>query len=283
MSTDDFQGAVVVERNKDKPEALDNVELQAHPQFTATLANGLAVLGCFADGPPLLGNKELSELLGMTRPTVSRLTFTLVGLGYLRRDTPTGKYGLGPAVLSLGYPLLSRLMIRQVGSTAMMQLASYAHGPVSVGVRDRLQVVYVETTHASESNETLPGIGSRRPFLRTAIGRALLYALDAQERALVLERLQATHTDEWDTYHSRLEGSFAEIDEHGFCLVEGDWRPTLAAVAVPMKASINGMRLAFNLTLPRYAVDRQQLMTDLGPRLLDLVHKMEHLLGVSQR
>ena len=71
--------------------------LEAHPRFASTLSNGLDVLKCFSASEPLLGNKEISEMLGLTRPTVSRLTFTLVGLGYLRRDERTGKYSLGPA------------------------------------------------------------------------------------------------------------------------------------------------------------------------------------------
>lgn len=75
-------------------------------------------------------------MLGLPRPTVSRLTFTLMGLGYLLRDPRTSKYSLGPAVLSLGYPLMSQLMIRQIAADQMIKLAAYAGGPVSVGARD---------------------------------------------------------------------------------------------------------------------------------------------------
>jgi DNA-binding IclR family transcriptional regulator len=269
------------ERIKDRPEWMDSRQLSAHPQYASTLANGLAVLGCFINGAPTLGNKDIAEQLGMSRPTISRLTFTLVGLGYLRRDTNTGKYSLGPAVLSLGYPLLSQLTIRQIGASAMLQLASYAHGPVSVGTRDRLQVVYVETIQGPESNDTRPGIGSTRPFLRTAIGRALLYSLDSQERAIVIKGLKENHADEWNKFGDRLAASLSEIDSKGYCIVDGDWRSTLAAVGVPMKQKVNGMPLAFNLTVPSYATDRKKLETDLAPRLLALVQDMEHTLGMS--
>jgi hypothetical protein len=63
------------------PGFLDMEMLQQQPQFASTLANGLAVLGCFGQGDPLLGNKELSERLSLARPTVTRLTYTLMGLG----------------------------------------------------------------------------------------------------------------------------------------------------------------------------------------------------------
>lgn len=264
------------------PELLDDSTLRAHPQFASTLANGLAVLGCFGAGALTLGNKDIAERLDLTRPTVSRLTFTLMGLGYLRRDKQTGKYSLGPAVLSLGYPLLSQLMIRQIAAPEMLDLARYARGPVSVGTRDRLQVVYVETVQGQDTNATKPDIGSTRPFLRTAIGRALLHAHTPKDRALIMRRLQQTHADEWAKFGGALESAFAQIAEQGFCVVAGDWRPTLAAVAVPMKAAVNGMPLAFNLTVPTYATDREQLEKSLGPRLVSLVRSIEFKLGVAQ-
>ena len=39
-----------------------------------------------------------------------------MGLGFLRKDSQKGKYSLGPAVLSLGYPLLSQLTFRCVAA-----------------------------------------------------------------------------------------------------------------------------------------------------------------------
>lgn len=267
------------EHGKNQPEFFDSTAMQAHPQFASTLANGLAVLGCFAGGAATLGNKDIAEHLSMSRPTISRLTFTLVALGYLRRDRQTGKYSLGPAVLSLGYPLLSQLTIRQIAAPAMLELARFAHGPVSVGTRDRQQVVYVETVLGQESNDTKPGIGSTRPFLRTAIGRALLHALQPQERTAIIKYLRVTHPDEWKKFGQSVEVAFAEIDSMGFCIVAGDWRPTLAAVAVPMKGEVNGMPLAFNLTIPSYSTDRKQLEKDFGPRLLNLVRNIEYKLS----
>lgn len=263
------------------PELLDAAALEANPQFASTLANGLAVLGCFGSGIPSLGNKDIAERLQLSRPTVSRLTFTLVGLGYLRRDRRTGKYSLGPAVLSLGYPLLSQITVRQVASPEMLELARYARGPVSIGARDRLQVVYVETVQAHDSNATKPDIGSTRPFLRTAIGRALLHSYNPADRAVILRRLEETYPQDWMTCAAAVQQAFKEIETMDFCIVAGDWRPTLAAVAVPMRTPINGMNLAFNLTVPSYATDRNQLEKSLGPRLVSLVRSIEYKLGLG--
>lgn len=261
------------------PEFLGDEALADHPQFASTLASGLAVLGCFSGGALALGNKDIADKLGLTRPTVSRLMFTLMGLGYLRKDPQTGKYSLGPAVLSLGYPLLSQLTIRRVAAPEMLELARYARGPVSVGTRDRLQVVYVETVQGLETNATRPDIGSTRPILRTAMGRALLFALDPHERALVLERLEKSLPEDWASFSAAAAQAQEQIAARDFCVVSGDWQPSLAAVGVPMRSPFNGMALAFNLTVPSYSTDLNQLEKSLGPRLVSLVRSIEEKLG----
>src|SRR5260370_839511 len=87
-------------------------EHEGDRQFATTLARGLEVLRCFTPLEPLLGNKEISVRTGLPKPTVSRLTYTLTKLGYLRHNMRLGKYQLGSAVLSVGYPLLASVNVR---------------------------------------------------------------------------------------------------------------------------------------------------------------------------
>ncbi|MCX7222806.1 MAG: IclR family transcriptional regulator [Burkholderiales bacterium] len=263
------------------PGFLDIEVLQQQPQFASTLANGLAVLGCFGQGDALLGNKELSERLGIARPTITRLTYTLMGLGYLRRDKSSGKYALGAAVLSLGYPLLSQMAIRQVAGPEMLELACLANGPVSMGMRDRLQLVYVETVVGNESNFTKPGIGSTRPLLRTAMGRALLYGHSQQERSYIYDGLKSVHQEDYQSYLAPTERAFKQLKTNGFCTVIGEWQPTLAAVAVPLSVRYNGVPLAFNLTVATYEMDETVLTKKFAPRLMNLVRGVERSLGLS--
>lgn len=76
-------------------------------QFATTLQRGLLVLACFDVRQPFLTNKEISARTGIPSPTVSRLTYTLTLMGYLKHHRHLGKYGkyeLGNAVLSLAHP-----------------------------------------------------------------------------------------------------------------------------------------------------------------------------------
>ena len=57
---------------------------------------------------------RIAHRTGLPKPTMSRLTYTLTKLGYLRHNIRLGKYQLGSAVLSIGYPLLASMSVRQI-------------------------------------------------------------------------------------------------------------------------------------------------------------------------
>ena len=272
-------------RSRQNPaEWLAHGELAAQPQFVSTLANGLAVLACFGAGDASLSNKDLAERLALTRPTISRLTFTLTGLGFLRRRPETGRYALGPGVLSLGYPLLAQLQVRHAAGAAMLALARFAHGPVSIGTRDRLQVVYVETVQAQETSHTKPDIGTTRPLLSTAIGRALLHLQDAAGRARVVALLQRGADAKAKQRDARsLRSAFQGIETRGYCLSWGDWDPTLGSAAVPMRSPVDDLPLAFNVTVPTYLLSRAEFEAKLAPRLVSLVRNVEYRMGLHER
>ena len=76
--------------------------------FATTLAHGLDVLAAFRNSNGSLSNADLALHTGLSRPTVSRLTYTLAQLGYLKRDAK-GRFELG-----LG--ISGRRLSRAVGS-----------------------------------------------------------------------------------------------------------------------------------------------------------------------
>ena len=157
-------------------------DLTQDRQFSMNLARGLEVLRAFTPASPVLGNREIADRTGLPKPTVSRLTYTLTLLGYRSRDGQLQKYRLGPGVLSLGHPLLASMAVRQAAKPLMESLARSTGCTVNMGVRDRDQVVYIDSVRADSTNQHLPDIGSTRPLLSSAIGRALILACPAAEQ-----------------------------------------------------------------------------------------------------
>src|SRR5258707_12301738 len=173
-----------------QPASTFSYEHEGDRQFATTLARGLEVLRCFTPLEPLLGNKEISVRTGLPKPTVSRLTYTLTKLGYLRHNMRLGKYQLGSAVLSIGYPLLASMSIRQIARPFMKELPDYAHGPRSMGERDRLNMVYAEACRSANLT-TPPATGTSIPIPQTATAHSHLYPDPPPDRQGYHDRIHA--------------------------------------------------------------------------------------------
>jgi IclR family transcriptional regulator, positive regulator for flagellar biogenesis len=79
---------------------------------TQTILRGLEILRAFHCEPRPMSNSELSARSGLSKATISRITSTLVELGYLLRIPSNGRFQLGPAILGFGQAYLGGRRIR---------------------------------------------------------------------------------------------------------------------------------------------------------------------------
>lgn len=248
-------------------------------QFVTALARGLEILRAFVpnDGP--LGNQEIAQRTGLPKPTVSRLTHTLTRLGYLNYLDRLEKYQLGTAVLSLGYAVLANLGIRMLARPFMQELADYAGASVSLGSRDRLNMVYIEHCRPDTPITLRLDLGSRIPVATTAMGRALLAALPDDERAYLMEHIAEAEPKQWPRIKAGIEQAVEDSRTRGFTMSAGDWQADVHAVGVALKPPDGSPILALNCGGPAFLYDRKRLLNDLGPRLVNLVRNVEAALG----
>jgi DNA-binding IclR family transcriptional regulator len=254
-------------------------EHEGDRQFATTLARGLEVLRCFTPLEPLLGNKEISLRTGLPKPTVSRLTYTLTKLGYLRHNMRLGKYQLGSAVLSIGYPLLASMSIRQIARPYMKELADYCNGSVNMGIRDRLSMVYVESCR-SGATTSLPDIGTTVPIAQAAIGRAYLAACMPPEREALLNQMKVKEPEMLRRFRAQIDKALEDVRRRGFCSSQGELRREVHAVGVPMRRLVDGEIVAFNCGVPVFMLKKAQLEEDIGPRLVAMVRNIEAAIGI---
>jgi len=244
-------------------------------QFITALARGLQVLRCFRASERYLGNQEFAERTGLPKPTISRLTHTLTGLGYLDYSPSFGKYSLGASVLSLSYPYLAGLDVRDVARPLMNELAEHAQATVSLGARDSLNMIYLEISQGSQIFHMHMAVGSRVPHGTTAMGRAFLAALPHTQRMEFLEQYrEITPRKEWPKLRTGIEQAVVDFAEFGFCLSLGDWNPEVWAVGTPMISTDASRILAFNVSGPIFNMTRTRLIADIGPRLCALRDKV---------
>ena len=257
------------------PGLVDPHDLSADRQFSMNLARGMEVLRAFTAATPLLGNREISDRTGLPKPTVSRLTYTLTLLGYLTRDSLMQKYRLGPGVLSLSHPLLASMHVRQLAKPLMEFLARQTGCTVNLGVRDRANVVYVDSVRADAANQYLPDIGSSRPLLPSSIGRALILACRPAERTAILNYIRVQDRAQFEVWHPMWEADQKRFTAEGYCLSRGDWQKDIHAVAVPIRQPVGEVPLAMNCTMAAYRVTKDKLVREVVPLLKDAARQLE--------
>lgn len=254
------------------PEGLE--EHEGDRQFATTLARGLALLSCFTPEQPVLGNKDLSQRLKLPAATVSRLTYTLMCMGYLAPTDHYGKYQLGSAVLSLGYPLLAQFTLRRQARPLMMELSEATGGTVSIGIRDRLSIVYIEAVRSWNKRIYPIEVGTRHSLAGTAMGRAVLMSFRLPEREALINQLQVKGLQDWQRYGARLMDNLQQYPRHGCCVSVGEVYPDVQAVAVPLGRINRSEHAAINCSFQGRPLDEDWLRREIAPQLQALARQL---------
>lgn len=256
------------------PGLADPNELSGDRQFSINLSRGLQVLRAFTPSDATLSHRDLCERTGLAKATVSRITHTLTMLGYMVR-TNEQRYALGAGVLSLGYPMLAGMRIRQLARPWLERLAGETGGTANLGMRDRLNVVYVDSCRADRSNVFRPDIGTTAPLLATSIGRALLLGSPASERTAVLNRLRVAAPDRFEADRAFWEADRDAFAERRYCLSRGDWRPGVHAVAMPLRQRLQAETMAVNCTWAEEPGGRHHDAREIAGKLLETIRRIE--------
>jgi DNA-binding IclR family transcriptional regulator len=254
----------------------------ADRHFVTALARGLEVLACFRHGDRWLGNQELARRCGLAKSTVSRLTHTLTRLGYLIHDPEQAKYGLGPAIISLGSSMLSRLDIRKLAHPMMQELAEFAQCWVSLGSRDRLSMISIDAVRGSTAVSFRLDAGSRIQIASSAMGRAYLAAVTQEERDQLMQRVREqddVDLTRWPELRRGVMKALRDIRELGVCTSFGEWQQDVNAIAIPVRPGGGLPPMVISCGAPAYMLSKEFMLDSVRPRLIALANELEDSLG----
>lgn len=257
---------------------ISHIHRENNPQFIASLARGLELLRCFSANNQVLGNQELAKMTGLPKPTIARITNTLVSLGYLKQLPNSTKYTLDIGVLSLGYAALSNISIRNIAHQYMEEMSQYVQAPVAMATRDRLNMVYIDVVQIETALNMRRPIGSTLPLHSSSMGRACLAATPERERNFLLDALKQKNPENWPAIKRSLERAFRDYQDYGYCLSLGEWHKEVNSVAVPLVSSKHGLYV-FNCGAPSFHLNPEKLEGEIGPRLIHMVHNIQDALN----
>lgn len=249
--------------------------MASDPQFVAALSHGLAILNCFSPERSNLTNGELARMTSMPRSSVSRLTHTLVKLGYLDYDTETGAYRLGLCVLPLQPTALAGTRVVETAAPQMQELADRFHGRVLLTVYDSFGLTVV---HGTCSNPDIPApsrVGSRYQIPRRAMGRAYIASCSSHEQEQILVHLAQNDGLHWDALQEERDSALHSYRGYGYCTSLGEIRPGNHSVSTTVHLPHLGRRLILSCGGPADLLPERVLRDRIAPMLMQSATAIE--------
>ncbi|MEO7242363.1 MAG: helix-turn-helix domain-containing protein [Variovorax sp.] len=266
-------------------------------KFVVALARGLDILGAF-ENEGELGNLDIATRCRLPRATVTRLTYTLASMGYLRQ-MPNGKFAAGIGFLGLSASIQRNLGVQRVARPYMQALAIDLNCTVVMAMRDRMSMVFLEVARPVHTGLTVnTDAGSAVPIHSTAVGLAWLAAAPLLEREQVLAALQADRggrnirpspdsrnqrrgetdtfdaTEDWESVRRNIEQAHQALRKDGFVVRLRSWHRDVNAVAAALNFDAKQNVYSFFCGGPSQSLPRSVLLELHGPRLKAMVAKI---------
>ncbi len=248
-------------------------EETADRQYVTALARGLEILSCFAPGRTELGGSEIAALTGLPQPTVWRLCYTMVKLGYLVQ-TGADKMRPGIPTLRLGFTALSSLDITEVARPDMKALADRFSAACSLAVYDEGSMLFVQRCESESQLLMNLRVGSRISVASSALGWAFLAALPVEERRDVMAKL-AKRTSDWAALFPRIKAAIAECEKVGYITNTGQFHQDYNTAAVAIRGRDGRPRYALSCGGVSSNVTVAAIRETIGPRLVALAEALE--------
>ncbi len=240
----------------------------------ASLTRGLEILRAFTANDSTLGNQDLIDRTGLPKATVSRLTATLVSLGYLHYDEQLGRYSIGPATVSLGYSALSSSAVVHIARPLMQELADKTGVAVALGTRDGMEMVYLASCRSMSPVTLRLNVGSRLPIWRTAMGLAYLAGMKPHIRDLVLDEMIRKEPEQETQIRDVVGEALHNYEALGFVTTFGNWYSYINAVGVPFRPSDGTPLVALTCGGIVDLVPRKHCLEKVGPDLVSTIERL---------
>lgn len=244
-----------------------------------TVQRGLEVLRAFRSDRAPLTNAELVRRTGLPKATVSRLTSTLIRVGFLRMVPGTREFELSAGALGIGHAYLVGSELLQAAQPWMQALADRLDVSVALGIQDGIDMLYVGYSVSRKVATLRLGVGSVLPMGSTAIGRAYLWGLPAEEQAPLIAEHSRRAGAQGAQLEQAIRESFAELESTGTCAVLGGYQRGTYALALPVWLGRERVLMALSCGKADVQPDLQAERLRIAPVLRQAARELEALLA----
>ena len=249
---------------------------QARPvrssRYSRALERGLAIVACFTVERPLLGIRELAEMLDMSPATTYRYVSALATQGYLEQDPATSKYRLDLGAIDLGMAALSATGLCMHARPYLESLAERTSYTVALAVLDGPEILPVSQVPGSRRGQSRAGteevrVGSRLPAYCTSLGKVLLAEAPADWQAELISEMELLErAPKTILTAEQLQAELDRVRDDGFAVNDEELAAGTCAIAAPVRDESGDVIAAVSVAALGGEIELEQL-TDrcLGP------------------
>jgi DNA-binding IclR family transcriptional regulator len=240
-------------------------EVASHDRkFIEAMARGIAILEAFEQRPGSLSNAELHQRTGFSKPAITRLTHTLMMLGYLRRAN-NGRFELTVRVGALARPFYEAAAAR-LPNDALNSLAASGPWCIVIAEPDAGALVITASYGSQQPGTPQCAHGTRLELASTSAGHAWSAAFGTQSRRNASPLLPSNLPSAEIIMKAR-----AELAEKKFCFEAGGWRRGVATIAMPVAGDARARSGVAMCAAPDKPAVRERLCNELAPKLREVL------------
>lgn len=204
--------------------------------------------------------KEISDGIGMTKPTVLKILTTLDVLGLVHRSNDGKTYQLGMELFRYGQKVAAEFDIRELAQGPLRELRDQTEETINLGVIAHHQVTLLKKFESPQSVNLKSQIGGSMTLYSSSMGKAMLATLTADQLDRYFEEVGPLQQIGPNTITSpdQLRQDLQGVRERGYSIDNEENEPDVYCLGFSLVK--NGeLYGAFSITTPKYrmSIDRQ--------------------------
>lgn len=234
-------------RPRARAEAPGPIEVAARErgaERSSSLVKALDIVETTVREPASATTAEVAARLGLPKPTAHRIVNSLRELGFLQRESGSGRLVEGSRLVALALDVLASATRRGPRHNILEALADETGETCNLGVMAAGQVVYIDRVETKWPLGLRFDVGSTVPIHCTAIGKMFLSQMPDRLRRKYLGTLPLTrYTENTRTDAESLEEDLERIRSAGVSFDNCEFMSGVVCIAVPIRGR-NGRTVA---------------------------------------
>ncbi|MEV6716269.1 IclR family transcriptional regulator [Lentzea sp. NPDC051208] len=248
---------------------------------TQAVERAMSLLACFSEAKGALRVSELCAMTGLGQSTVSRMMSTLDRMRFVRQDSRTGLYHVGPAAISLGTLALNSSPVFRASRQVAQNLAHRSGLGANVAELDEFTLRYLCNFEGPRAPKSFSMAGRSAPLHATALGKALLSAMSAEQVSEYFQAPLPQLTPRTITDCQVMAAELEQVRARGYASEVEELAFGRACIAAPIRDNLGAVVAAISMSGPLSALDPRAPHEDLALLIIEAADEISVALGHS--